>query len=124
MIEILGEGAGSNRIAAAITGFYQGDVRSTGLGTFRFRRGLNQKVFDRLENSSAGELIFGHGTCNGIAILGSTAAHADPNRFFHNEWLRVVYEWGFIGLALWLMLFGSIAVFAYQGVRRDPEWPC
>ncbi len=121
VIELLGRDAASNRIAAAITAFYEGDVTSSGLGTFRFRRQLTTIVVDRLRNSSVQELILGHGTCNGAIISGSSGRGPDPNRFFHDEWLHVIYEWGVVGLTFWLLFFGSIAAFAYEAARRDPN---
>ncbi len=121
VISFLGQDAASNRIAAAITAFYRGDTTSYGLGTFRFRRELTGRVIQSIRESSTKDLVFGHGTCNGAAIYGSTPKRADPNRFFHNEWLRVMYEWGVIGLVLWFLFFGSIAVFAFTGERKDPR---
>jgi hypothetical protein len=45
----------------------------------------------------------------------------DPNRFFHDEWLRVIYEWGVLGMLLFVTFIGSITVFAYRGFRNDPS---
>lgn len=119
IITLLGEDAASNRIAAAITAFYEGDFQSSGLGTLRFRRELTTRVVNRLEASSALELLIGHGTCNGATIPGPRNPKMDPNRFFHNEWLHVTYDWGVLGLILWLSFFGSIAMFAYRTARND-----
>ncbi len=119
VITFLGRDAGSNRIAAAVTAFYEGDAKAYGLGTFRFRRDLAMHVVENIRGSSAEELIFGHGTCNGAAIPGLHIRGLDPNRFFHDEWLRVTYEWGLTGLLMWLLFFGSIAVFAYTSARGD-----
>ena len=109
IVDFLAEHASSNRIASAIAAAYQGDVASTGLGTFRFRRGLSERVIDQLTKSSTVELLIGHGTSSGTVILGSSNKGSDPNRFFHNEWLRVAYEWGVIGLILFFLFIGSIA---------------
>lgn len=119
VIGFLDRDAASNRIASAITAFYEGDARSYGLGTFRFRQELTSHVLDSLKASTIEELIFGHGTCNGGVISGSTSKRTDPNRFFHDEWLRVLYEWGLIGMTLWLLLFGSLIAFAFESVRAD-----
>ncbi len=119
IIGFLSGHAQSNRIAAAITAAYEGDMGSTGLGTFRFRRGLTSIVVDQLEKSSVGELIVGHGTSNGGTITGSPTKGLDPNRFFHNEWLRVTYEWGFIGLVLFVIFIASTTMFAFRGFQKD-----
>lgn len=116
--------APSNRIASTVTALHEGNNRSTGLGTLNFREGINQVAMKRIRNSDASELIFGRGTCNGAVItaaLSDSYRHfPDPNRMFHNEWLRVIYEWGLIGAVLWLLLFGSIIQFAIKGVMLDP----
>lgn len=119
IVSFLSGPAQSNRIAAAIAAAYEGDMASSGLGTFRFRRGLTAIVVDQLEKSSVQELIFGHGTSNGGTMATARIKWLDPNRFFHNEWLRVIYEWGMIGLLLFLTFIGSIATFAFHGVRND-----
>jgi hypothetical protein len=43
----------------------------------------------------------------------------DPNRAVHNEWLRILYEWGGVGLGLWFVFIFSIIMYAYQGVQLD-----
>lgn len=119
VVAVLGRDAASNRIAAAATAIYEGDMTGAGLGTFRFRRNLTTRVVENLKASTVEEMIFGHGTCNGAAIPGLHFKGLDPNRFFHDEWLRVTYEWGAVGLLLWFLFFGSIAAFAVTCVRRD-----
>ncbi len=121
IMALVAQRAESNRIAAALTAAYEGDLKSAGLGTYRFRRDADAKEIQAIEASSITELIFGHGTSNGaLVITGSRfKTGMDPNRLMHNEWLRVVYEWGLIGLTLWLMFFTSITVFALQGLRND-----
>jgi O-antigen ligase len=37
----------------------------------------------------------------------------------HDEWLRVLYEWGVVGTLLWLLFLGSIIAYAYQGARKQ-----
>ncbi|MGA8027669.1 MAG: hypothetical protein WB992_11030 [Bryobacteraceae bacterium] len=121
VISLIASRSQSNRIASAITAAYEGDVKSRGLGTYNLRRGLNFRELQAIANSSPTELVVGHGTSNGaLVVTGSVfKAHIDPNRLMHDEWLRVTYEWGIIGLILWLAFFTSIAVFAYQGFRKD-----
>jgi hypothetical protein len=118
-------GPNANRIAAALSAFYRGDTYATGLGTFNFRKEIDQVAMDSLENSTPTEFVFGRGTCNGALITGSMftvySSYSDPNRMFHNEWLRVAYEWGVIGSILWLCMMGSLLLYAYNGWRLDPN---
>lgn len=112
----------SNRVAAIVTALYEGDRTASGLGTFFFRRQLNARTLAALSASSAPALLFGHGTSNGRFLL--VEPHkgiGDPNRAVHNEWLRILYEWGICGLLVWLAFIGSVTAFAWQGVRRDPR---
>jgi O-antigen ligase len=112
----------SNRIAAIITAVYEGDRKASGLGTFLFRRQLNARTLNAIESSSAPQLLFGHGTSNGRFLLGELSKGiGDPNRAVHNEWLRILYEWGILGFLIWLAFIGSVTVFAWRGVRKDPR---
>jgi O-antigen ligase len=108
------------RIAAAIVDAYDGDQKDTGLGTFRFRRALDARAIEMISESSGIEIIFGHGTSNG-RMLGASLSRGigDPNRAVHNEWFRIVYEWGIAGLILWLLFLGSLMMYAYKGMRVD-----
>ncbi len=116
--------SGTNRIADAITAFGSGDDRGAGLGTFRFRTQINELAISEIADSSPTQLIFGHGTSNGAAITASLfrnyslkEAQMDPNRMLHNEWLRVIYEWGLLGSILWLGFVSSILVLAWKRLR-------
>lgn len=116
--------APSNRIVAAAVAAYEGDMQSQGLGTLRFRRIITEAAVDQLKRSSFTELTFGRGTSNGSFITGSLfrgeSGFADPNRMVHNEWLRVLYEWGLAGLCLWCFFWCSTLAYVIQGVRNDP----
>lgn len=116
--------APSNRIASTVTAIHQGNTRGVGLGTFDFRQQINRVATERIKNSDLSELVFGRGTCNGAlitaALSASYAHYPDPNRMFHNEWLRVIYEWGLIGSLFWLLMFGSIIQYAIRGIAIDP----
>ncbi len=115
--------APSNRIVAAALAAYQGNMQSEGLGTLRFRRLIDDTAIDQIEKSSFTDLMFGRGTSNGSLITGSLfrgyAGFVDPNRMVHDEWLRVVYEWGLVGLFLWCAFWSSIVAYGIQGVRFD-----
>jgi hypothetical protein len=120
LLGMISQGARSNRVADTINAIYEGNMRSSGVGTYLFRRNLYERAFKAIGESSLLELTFGHGTSNGRLLLG-TLAHGihDPNRAVHNEWLRILYEWGGVGLGLWFVFIFSLILYAYQGVRRD-----
>lgn len=116
----LASSAGSNRIAAALSAAYLGDIRSTGLGTYNFRHELFLRSLEAIADSSPEELLFGHGTSNGFLIAVTLNKEADPNRALHDEWLRALYEWGITGLLLWLFFIASLFAYAAREIRRDP----
>lgn len=122
VLSLIAREAPSNRIAAAIIAGYRGDSKSYGLGTYRFRRELDFRALDAISSSSTKELTFGHGTSDSAELAGGLARNPDPNRILHDEWLRVLYEWGIAGTILWLMFFGSITSYAVQGVRKSKGW--
>jgi hypothetical protein len=120
ILSFLAHQSRSSRVAAIITALYDGDQKSSGLGTFLFRRQLNARTLTAIESSSASQLLFGHGTSNGRFLLGElNRGIGDPNRAVHNEWLRVLYEWGILGLLIWLAFIGSVTVFAWRGMRKS-----
>jgi O-antigen ligase len=120
IIDVLNNHARSNRVAAAVVAIYQGNERSDGLGTYQFRRGVYERAIAAVEQSSPMQIIFGHGTSNGRILRGSMSEGiGDPNRAVHDEWLRVLYEWGVVGTLLWLLFLGSIIAYAYQGARKQ-----
>lgn len=109
----------SNRIAAAVSAAYQGNMKSRGLGTYNLRHELYKRTMRSLEKDSTLQLAFGHGTCNGAHITATLSRNPDPNRALHDEWLRAIYEWGVIGLSLWVFLIGSLTAFALRGTRQN-----
>ena len=120
LLRIVSELAPHNRVADTINAVYEGNMRSTGVGTVMFRRDVYRRAFQAMAESSLIELTFGHGTSNGRVLRG-TLAHGvgDPNRAVHNEWLRILYEWGGVGLGLWFVFIFSVILYALEGVRRD-----
>jgi O-antigen ligase len=108
------------RIAAAITAAYEGNEKDTGLGTVVLRRRLDARAIEMIRSGSVIQLLFGHGTSNGRLVRGDlNKGIGDPNRAVHNEWLRIMYEWGFVGTILWILFVGSLMVYAYEGLRQD-----
>lgn len=120
VIKLLARESASNRIAAFITDVYQGDNQGRALGTYNLRRKIDDRAIEMIEASSPLEILFGHGTSNGALITWSIVPTAtDPNRAVHNEWLRILYEWGVAGMLAWMTFLCSIATYAVEGIRKD-----
>ena len=119
VMDFIAHEAPVNRIAAAITAAYKGNLRARGLGTYNLREELFRRTFQSLEDGSTTQLLFGHGTCNGALITATLSKNPDPNRAMHNEWLRSFYEWGITGLLLWAFFIGSLFIYAAKGLRGD-----
>ncbi len=118
IMNFLARESSSNRIAAAISAAYQGNMQSRGLGTYNLRHELYRRTMHSLEKDSLAQFVFGHGTCNGALIVATLAKNPDPNRAMHDEWLRAIYEWGIVGLTLWVFFIGALFVYALVGVRQ------
>ncbi len=119
IMDLVAQQASSNRIAAAISDVYGGNFKARGLGTYNLRHELYQRTMESLESSSVLQLVFGHGTCNGALLTATMSKNPDPNRTMHNEWLRAIYEWGIVGLTIWLVFMGSLVVYAAKGAHTD-----
>jgi hypothetical protein len=114
------QGEHEYRIAATITAAYEGNEKDTGLGTVVLRKKLDARAVDMIQAGSVAQLLFGHGTSNGRLVRGDlNKGIGDPNRAVHNEWLRSMYEWGIVGLILWVLFLGSLVIYAYEGVKMD-----
>lgn len=102
--------------SAVLTG--QDDSRGAGLGTLNFRLTMYRGILDDLRRAAPWQLLFGRGTSTGGNVAQRLFPWAyrteslDPNRTVHNEWLRVLHEWGLLGLALWLCVWAAVIRFA------------
>jgi hypothetical protein len=83
------------------------------IGTVADRFSIYTAAFDALEGRSLPKTIFGTGTSSGTTVMlmahPELADKVDGNRAFHNECLRAFYEWGVVGLALFLALWFFVA---------------
>jgi hypothetical protein len=101
-------------MGALFTG--QDTSQNTGLANLNFRLTIYRNVMDELRAARASALIFGHGTSSGGNVVlqvypqSYKADRLDANRAVHNEWLRVLYEWGLIGLALITAVFCTMII--------------
>lgn len=100
--------AGTNRVFATLYSLAEGGTGpiDAGLGTYWFRVSLYQGTIAEIQKAPIHQLFIGHGTSSGGQIALKYLfrhyhlAALDPNRVMHNEWLRVLYEWGFLGFGL------------------------
>jgi hypothetical protein len=88
------------------------------IGTAASRIELYQRTWSELSGRSAPELLVGSGTSSGGDLASQwekdLETGLDPNRTIHNEFLRALYEWGLIGLALVVTLLVLLIRRAWQ----------
>ena len=79
------------------------------IGTVADRFSIYTAAFDALEGRSLAKTIFGSGTSSGTTVMlmahPELADKVDGNRAFHNEFLRAFYEWGVVGLILFVTIW-------------------
>ena len=117
----------ANRLTATASALIRGEDRpdGMGLGTARFRLRIYQGVWRAVQEGGVRPLVFGHGSASGGKLALELFPWAfrtetlDAARAIHNEWLRVLYEWGLVGLALWLAVLVSLAALAWKARRNE-----
>lgn len=118
----------ANRLTATASALLTGQDRADGmgLGTMRFRLTMYRGVLAEMRSSPRWRWLFGHGTAAGGRLAlrlfpwSYRPESLDANRVVHNEWLRAAYEWGAVGLALWLIVLAGVAGLAWRN-RADPH---
>lgn len=93
------------------------------LGTLLWRFQIYNIALNDLSERDFGHLVFGRGTSSGGVInrqinLQTDDVDADPNRIMHNEFLRAIYEWGIVGLGLFVVTLAGLMVWAFRQARR------
>lgn len=102
-------GVESNRIVTLARLFRISESEALTSGTVGFRLSLYEDMIEEIKSGSVPQLLFGRGTSStGTLLPGSETL--DPNRSSHNEWLRVLYEWGLLGFAAWTLLYVAILI--------------
>jgi hypothetical protein len=97
-----------NRIDELVWAASDDDSTVEDVGTFAWRLGIYEDILEHLATRTGAELFFGSGTSSGAALmLNHDPDHydregIDANRVLHSEFLRALYEWGILGLALLL----------------------
>lgn len=95
--------APTNRVNEVVSDYLSGPATLADIGTVSWRLQIYNEAFDRLEGLSKFRLLVGQGTSSGGDVrsaLGAefSAPEEDPNRVFHDEFLRAFYEWGLVGI--------------------------
>jgi hypothetical protein len=102
------------------------------ISTFYWRINLYAEAVSRIENRIAERdffyLAFGSGTSTGGEILeagdpDTYARFQDNNRSVHDEFLRAVYEWGVLGVALLCLILAELLRLAIAEARKGRYAP-
>jgi O-antigen ligase len=108
-----------NRLDQMFSAASEGDVKVDEVGTLGWRLGIYEEIFERLDRRSFTQLFFGSGTSSGAILMLDRDSYnyepdgIDANRVLHSEFLRALYEWGIVGMALLLaFLVCTIVAFA------------
>lgn len=123
-----GSQAPPNRLTATASALFTGQDRADGmgLGTARFRLGMYRGVWEQMRTREPWAWVRGEGVGSAAHVAMRLYPYAyrpetlDANRVVHNEWLRVSYELGLVGLALWVAVLAGLALFAWRR-RARPE---
>jgi hypothetical protein len=117
-----GEMGGVARIQAVLSASREGGAAMLmTIDTIGWRFVLYEELVYALQESSPGQLLFGHGTSAAYEVVTSLAGTiiTDPNRAAHNEWLRIAYEWGAAGMCLWLLFGASLMLWIRRRTTRQ-----
>jgi O-antigen ligase len=96
-----------NRISQLVATVIEGNSPLDNIGTLVWRRAIYDQTWTGLVHRGPLELAVGSGTSSGaLAVIGWDRRYLetsiDANRVVHNELLRVIFEWGFAGLVLFV----------------------
>lgn len=113
--------------AAALLGVVSGSYDLEDIGTMRFRLEMYEAILDYSASRSRREHWFGSGTSS-VGEVVATGYYkyrqmdfvtVDANRVAHNEFLRVYYDLGVVGLALMIVLCCGLIVAALRLALRE-----
>jgi hypothetical protein len=110
-----------NRINELFDSFGSGGTVED-VGTFGWRLAIYSNAYTALDErvfSKSASLLFGSGTSTGGELLSAADAEVfdlfeDSNRAVHNEFLRCAYEWGLVGLAVFLSFLWTLGARVYD----------
>ncbi|MCS7315453.1 MAG: O-antigen ligase family protein [Bryobacterales bacterium] len=118
----------ANRLTATASALLKGRDRADGmgLGTARFRMEMYRGVWGAMREGGLREWVLGRGVGSAAQVATAVFPRAyrpeslDVNRVVHNEWLRLSYELGLVGLGLFLAVIAGLARLAWEA-RSHPE---
>jgi len=117
--------APDSRVNELILTARQLDVSGEDIGTWIWRLAIYAQAVSRISQWTGREYIMGAGTsASGEVILAANFAflnesNVDANRAMHNEFLRVFYEWGGVGILLFIGFLVSIFAVAWREARQS-----
>lgn len=120
-----------SRATATIHAAIARDTSITDIGTFAWRLSIYRVVMNAVGRSRVLAIMFGNGTSSGASLMLRYFSHyvpaaIDANRVLHNEWLRIVYEWGVVGFALFGSFILALVIDAVKTARSPYDkssWP-
>jgi O-antigen ligase len=93
-------------------GTFSSRLRSTSTDEGSGRLGIYAAILDELKRSSVNSVVLGHGHYSSVGYVGKTA---------HNDFLEVVFDYGMVGLSLYVLLHFCLITKSYKLLRsRSP----
>jgi hypothetical protein len=112
-----------NRLNEMMAAAVEKNATIDDVGTFGWRFSLYQKTLDELVHRGLPRLLVGSGTSSGANLVLNEGIfqvdNVDPNRAIHDEFLRAIYEWGFLGLAAFLIFWVRILKLDFRLVSEN-----
>lgn len=122
-VSLISTFAPESRVNELIQTAKQMDLSGEEIGTWIWRLAIYNQAFAKISQWTRQQYLIGAGTsASGEVILAANfdflnESNVDANRAMHNEFLRVFYEWGIIGILLFLGFLVSIFASAWREAR-------
>ncbi|MBT8125830.1 MAG: O-antigen ligase family protein [Gammaproteobacteria bacterium] len=91
------------------------------VGSMSDRLDLWDRVAIKVDKFDMFDQMFGRGLTSGVEVasgLGIHNASVSANRIFHNEYLRIYYELGIVGLLIFVSFVAVIILFSWKVKKR------
>jgi hypothetical protein len=107
--------APDSRLSQLINVMTGQQTQLSSIGTLDWRLGMYEYIINSSFIRNTFNILFGSGTSSGAEVaIGYdsryVASTIDANRVLHNEYLKVLYEWGLFGLLLFMIFIVSLIV--------------
>ena len=102
--------------AADLVDVFSGRTELADIGTFQFRIQIWEATLQNIHYFTPAEFILGRGTSSGAEVAVKSLYwryhpdSVDANRVLHNEFLRIFYEWGIVGLLIFVAFLISVII--------------